>query len=125
MAQEITKRKGTQFQKGKSGNPLGRPKGSKNKTTLLREAMQEKADRQLSRNVPKVLEVVIKAALAGDMSAAKMILDRAVPVKKADDGDGDTGKQLVNITITNLTSPYGSDAPPGVTINGEAIHENG
>jgi len=116
MPNEIDKAKSTQFAKGKSGNPLGRPKGSKNKSTLLREAMQQKADRLLSRKVPKVLEVVIAAAIAGDMSAAKMILDRAVPVKRADDGTADEGKAIVQITIQNLTAP---EQPTGVTINGE------
>ena len=122
MSKDVATRKGTQFQKGQSGNPKGRPKGAKNKSTLLREAMQSKADRLLSKEVPKVLAVVIAAAKAGDMSAAKMILDRAVPVKKADDGDGDNGNKLVQITIQNLTSPY--EGKPGVTVNGEVI-DNG
>lgn len=122
VPKDVATRKGTQFQKGQSGNPRGRPKGSKNKSTLLREAMQTKADRMLSKEVPKVLAVVIAAAKSGDMSAAKMILDRAVPVKKADDGDGDSGKQLVQITIQNLTSPH-EDKDPGVTINGEKVTE--
>lgn len=118
MSTEVTKRSNTQFQKGRSGNPLGRPKGSKNKTTILREAMQQKADRMLSKEVPQVLAVVIRAAKGGDMSAAKMILDRAVPVKKADDGDDGSGKQLVQITIQNLTAP---DEKSGVIINGETV----
>jgi hypothetical protein len=121
MSKQMEKRKNTQFTKGTSGNPLGRPKGAKNKSTLLREAMQQKADRLLSKEVPKVLAVVIAAAKAGDMSAAKMILDRAVPVKKADDGAEDSGKQLVSITIQNLTSPHETS---GVTINGEVVADS-
>jgi hypothetical protein len=31
----------TRFKKGQSGNPRGRPKGSKNLTTLLTEALNE------------------------------------------------------------------------------------
>lgn len=106
----------TKFQKGKSGNPMGRPKGSKNKSTILREAMESKTDRMLSKEVPKVLRVVIEAALKGDMSAAKMILDRAVPVKKAG-GEGDmipTGG--IHVSITNLTAP-GTE----VVVEGEVI----
>lgn len=123
MSKDVATRKNTQFTKGQSGNPRGRPKGSKNKSTLLREAMQSKADRILSKEVPEVLKVVIRAAKAGDMSAAKMILDRAVPVKKADDGDGDNGNKLVQITIQNLTSPYEDSKPASVTINGETVNE--
>ena len=34
--------KATQFQKGQSGNPRGRPRGSKNLSTLISEALDEK-----------------------------------------------------------------------------------
>jgi len=116
---ELMPNKG-QFPPGQSGNKLGRPKGSKNKSTVLREAMQSRADRLLSAHVPKVLRVVIEAAIRGDMSAAKMILDRAVPVHKATEGDS-TGNNIVKITIQNLTSPHEEDHS-GITINGES-HE--
>ena len=108
-----------QFPVGKSGNPRGRPKGSKNKATILREAMQNKADKMLSAQVPKVLKVVIEAAIAGDMQAAKMVLDRAVPVQKAAEGDSGASNKSVQITIQNLTSPHEEDR--GVTINGETV----
>jgi len=34
--------KHTQFRKGQSGNPKGRPKGSKNINVLIRKALEEK-----------------------------------------------------------------------------------
>ena len=108
----------TQFQKGKSGNPLGRPKGSKNKSTILREAMLTKTDRMLSREVPKVLDVVIKAAVAGDMAAAKMILDRAVPVRKAGDGAESAPLTGINITIKNLTAGNHETVIEGEVLDG-------
>ena len=121
MTNEVAKRKSTKFAKGKSGNPKGRPKGSKNKATLLREAMQKKADIMLSKELPQVLRAVVTAAKAGDMSAAKMILDRTIPTKRADDGNDADSNKLVQITIQNLTSPF--DEKPGVTINGETVNE--
>jgi hypothetical protein len=116
---DVPAKTGNRFVKGQSGNPRGRPKGSKNKTTLLREAMQTKADRMLSKEVPEVLKVVLQAAKKGDMSAAKMILDRAVPVKKADDGNDKTGNGGVTITIKNLTGPGSSET----VIDGEVIED--
>ena len=108
----------TKFQKGMSGNPKGRPKGSKNKSTILREAMETKTDRMLSREVPKVLKVVIAAAIKGDMSAAKMILDRAVPVIKAGDGGDGLPVGGIHVSITNLTAP---GAKTETVIEGEVV----
>lgn len=119
MSKDITKRKPTQFQPGKSGNPRGRPKGSKNKATLLKEAMQHKADLMLTRDVPKVLKTVLQAAIAGDMQAAKMILDRAVPVG-GNGGPSDNAKS-VQIVIKNLTAPEHATEVSGITIDGEKV----
>jgi hypothetical protein len=81
--------------------------------------MQQKVDRQLSRDVPEVLKVVVQAAKKGDMSAAKMILDRAVPVQKASDGADSGGTGGVTITIKNLTGPGSSET----VIDGEVIED--
>lgn len=111
----------TRFPAGVSGNPRGRPKGAKNKSTLLREAMEQKVDRKLSREIPQVLDVVIRAAKAGDMSAAKMLLDRAVPVQKATDGSDKGGVGGITIRIENLTAP----ARPERVIEGTAVKIEG
>ena len=60
------------FQRGKSGNPAGRPRGSANSTHLsLRNLLSEHAEAVALR--------VVDAALAGDMMAARIVLDRALP----------------------------------------------
>lgn len=56
------------------GNP-GRPKGSRHKTTILCEKL-------LASGAEKIIEVVQKAAEAGDMQAARMVLDRIVPPRR-------------------------------------------
>lgn len=65
----------TKYIKGQSGNPAGRPKGIKNKATLLRASLED--------DLPDLLAVVKKQALEGDIQAIKLILDRVMPPLKA------------------------------------------
>jgi hypothetical protein len=63
------------FQKGQSGNPAGKPKGARHKTTLL-------AERLMQDDVGEIVRAVVTAARNGDMMAAKIILDRIAPVRR-------------------------------------------
>lgn len=74
--------KHSQFQKGKSGNPKGRPKGSKSAYTLAME-MYFKPVTVLVNGKPKKMPVIAalnaklaSAALKGDLKALKIALDR-------------------------------------------------
>ena len=60
------------FQKGQSGNPAGRPRGSRNRTVLLVESMLESAAEGL-------VEAVIKNAMGGDSAALRICFDRLTP----------------------------------------------
>ena len=74
----------------------GRPPGAKNKTTLFKEAMREGFEELLERDGKKVFKAVVDKALDGDMTAAKLILDRIVPVV---DIDKSNVKDKFNISI--------------------------
>lgn len=58
------------FQKGKSGNPAGKPKGAKDKRTELRSLFEQHKE--------KLIQVVIDKAKAGDTTALRICLDRLV-----------------------------------------------
>jgi len=66
------------LKKGVVLNPKGRPKGSKNKMSLL--AAQMMTDRG-----PMIVEKVMGMALDGDVHCLKMCMDRILPVQKAID----------------------------------------
>ena len=70
-----SKQRGKPFKKGQSGNPTGRPKGARNQTTMAAEALMVK-------DAENVVRAVIEKATSGDMTAAKIILDRVAPVRK-------------------------------------------
>jgi hypothetical protein len=63
------------FAKGQSGNPAGRPRGSRNATTLALEALLDGQAEALTRKV-------VERGLAGDMQALKLCIDRILPARR-------------------------------------------
>lgn len=73
----------TRFKPGESGNPKGRPRGSKNESTILKELLNEKLSlRQPNGRIKKIpaLEGVhrkqLERALKGDVKSAAFVLNR-------------------------------------------------
>ena len=86
----------------------GRPKGSKNISTIVQEAVLAKSEKLLLKNFPKIVEKVCELAEKGDMKAAKLIFERVIPARKAIEhlGKTDFGKDGINIIInTTKESP--------------------
>ena len=67
--------RGRPFKKGTSGNPKGRPPGSRNKATL---ACQELLDGEAEALTRKAVDM----ALGGDIQALRLCLDRLIPPRK-------------------------------------------
>ncbi len=63
------------FKRGKSGNPSGRPQGSRNKATIALEGLLEGEAEAITRKA-------IEKAKAGDMTAIRLCLERLIPVRK-------------------------------------------
>ncbi len=60
------------FMAGQSGNPAGKKPGTRNRATLLREALADGEEIRVAR-------IVIDKALAGDGVAARFLIDRLMP----------------------------------------------
>ena len=71
----------TRFKKGQSGNPRGRPKGSKNLPTLLTEALNEAvvvAENGRRRKITMrqaIIKQLVKHSATADLRAMKILLD--------------------------------------------------
>jgi hypothetical protein len=69
------KQRGRPFVRGQSGNPTGKPRGLRNKVTVAVEGL-------MGQYVHQVTARVIERASKGDMVAARLILDRVVPIRR-------------------------------------------
>lgn len=110
-------KKDTKFPKGVSGNPAGRPKGSKNKTTLIKQAIEGDLVEQLQESAPAIMQKAIEKALKGDAAMIKLIIERLVPIRKAAEEDERSGTPKIVISV----SQYGKDDNQSVTIEGETL----
>lgn len=65
----------TKFKKGVSGNPAGRPKGSKNAITLLKQSLELQLRDQAAPDMGAVMEKAIELAIDGHPGMIKMLLE--------------------------------------------------
>lgn len=95
MTPRKSKSPSTAWKPGQSGNPAGKPPGS-GELQKLRAAISE--------HVPEIIDQLVTAARAGDIQAARLILERVLPPVKA------------------IEQPQAIDTPPGtLTDQGRAV----
>lgn len=98
-----------QFKPGQSGNPAGKPKGTRHKATQAMLTMLEGESEALTRKA-------VELALAGDTTALKLCLDRIAPPLKPmsppinleipmPDSLTDTAKAFVTAAASGDVSP--------------------
>jgi hypothetical protein len=81
------RRRGRPFSPGVSGNPAGKPRGTRNRTTLAVESLLDGEAEKLTR---KLLEL----ALNGDVTALRLCIDRVAPIRRG---------RPVNIPVPQIT----------------------
>jgi hypothetical protein len=106
-----------QFPRGVSGNPAGRPKGSKNKITLLKQSMELQLREEASPDMGAVLQKAVELALEGDRQMIKLLLDKHMSSGPTDDAKG---SEKVAIQINS--SPVASK--PDIKVVNQPIEED-
>jgi hypothetical protein len=79
----------TRFKPGQSGNPSGRPKGARHRTTVAIEALLEGEGEALTRKA-------IELAKSGDMQALRLCMDRLAPSRGQTLGDLGNDRRAAN-----------------------------
>jgi hypothetical protein len=91
------------FQKGESGNPAGRPRGARNRRTLLAEHL-------LEGDTEAIVRTMIERAKEGDMAAVRLCVDRICPRVT----DRPAGFELPPLVRA-------ADAPPAIAAIAQAL----
>lgn len=94
-----------QFPAGVSGNPVGRPKGSKNKITLLKQ-MVEFAARERNQDMAQaVIDGIYADALDGDTACRKLVWQAHMSGNSADDTSAAQEKPTIIINAPVAVEP--------------------
>lgn len=109
------------FKPGQSGNPKGRPRGSKNRSTVIKAAIEGAMLDRLEEDAVAVLEKTIDMAKKGDRTCIKILMDRLLPARRAEDTAKEKGSGAVSITINSLNDSGGKST---TTIQGEYKEDN-
>lgn len=94
--QQTTKR-GRPFAKGQSGNPAGRPAGSRNKTSLLAQEL-------LDGDAEDIVRKVIEKAKEGDATAMRLVMERILPARKEPPATSEGLSITINLGNEDLTA---------------------
>lgn len=101
------KQRGVPFQPGKSGNPDGRPIGSRNAATLALESL-------LDGQAQALTQKAVDLALKGDIAALRLCLDRILPPRK---------DRPVTFTLPAISSPKEAAATISAVLTAVAAGE--
>lgn len=108
----VNREENGQFQKGKSGNPAGRPpKTRKGELTNLKQEMELAIRQHLTVDrVKRIVDRIAKMAEEGNIPAAKLILDKLVPNARDTEDAPDPGTAFV-FRIENATFAAREEKP--------------
>ena len=102
------------FPKGVSGNPAGRPEGSQNKASLIKQFIEERLSAKLEKDALAIMQKAINMAKDGDKSMIKLLLGDMMAATRSPHNEKSSGPVQVNVQIKNYTDP--KSAAPAITI---------
>jgi hypothetical protein len=92
------------FVKGESGNPGGRPKGSKNQITLLRQSLELQLREAAAPDIVNVMKKAVELALDGDRTMIKLLLELHM-AKQVNDNEHAAEKVSIQINTVPQEQP--------------------
>lgn len=102
------------WQKGVSGNPAGRPKGSRNAISLVKLQIEGELRAQMKGDMPAIVNKMMEMALKGDRDMLKTIYKSWVSGTVTSDEDAPREKIVIQI---------GKLADPNATLTGKKTFE--
>lgn len=102
VLEPVPRKPNGQFPKGVSGNKEGRPKGSKNRITLLKQSLELQLREQAEDKMGPVMDKAVELALEGDTAMIKMLIELHMTKGSSEDKKA---QEKVEINISSGPRP--------------------
>ena len=111
-----------QFVRGVSGNPKGKPVGSRNRISFIKHAIEEAIVRDIAEDASTIIRNAIEQAKAGDPDMIKFVLGELLKDVRKGGGEIDEdllrGAKTVHVEITQYVG-QASASPGHDAVDGE------
>jgi hypothetical protein len=125
LSEVAVRDEGGKFLEGVSGNPAGRPPGTRNKLVSAKRKLEIAVREGMSADkLKRIIDKMAALALDGDTKAARLILDKFISsATDAEDSD-DKGHESRGITIRIENATFAKTNQP-IDVQFQEIKENG
>lgn len=128
MTEVILRDETGQFLEGVSGNPAGRPSGSRSKLVKIKEKLEIAVRENMSAaRIGRIIEKMADMAEEGDVKAARLILDKFMSGAAAGEDPEALTQVARGITIRIENATFAKTSPPTTIIDAQfkEINTNG
>lgn len=118
MTEVVVRDDAGKFTEGQSGNPAGRPPGTRNKLVSVKQKLELAVrDGMTAGRLTRIINKMADMAEKGDVKAARLILDKFIsPASIGDEQSEDKGQGGITIRIENATFAKTQLSPPPIDV---------
>jgi|SRR5579859_7878495 len=125
MSEVAVVRENGKFVEGVSGNPAGRPPGTRNKLVSVKQKLELAVREGMSKDkLVRIINKMAEMALEGDVKAARLILDKFISSASTGEEEEEKGTGSSGITIRIENATFAKTTQP-IDVEFKEINTNG
>jgi hypothetical protein len=120
MSEVVVRDDTGKFLEGVSGNPAGRPPGTRNKLVSIKQKLELAVREGMSKDkLVRIINKMADMAIDGDVKAARLIFDKFISSASSSEDTEDQGNESKGITIRIENATFAKTTTQSTPIDAE------